>query len=116
FIVSLSGRDAFGRNAAIAVVQAPRALPRIIRVPPEVAGCEYGYAMLTSLILTFVSELFPGMTVNGCYQWRVTRNSDLFVDEEEVTNLRLALQGELTQRHFGDAVRLELDASAPPEF
>lgn len=116
FIVSLSGRDAFGRNAAIAIVQAPRALPRIIHVPPEVAGVEYGYVMLTSFILAFVGELFPGMTVNGVYQWRVTRNSDLFVDEEEVTNLRQALQGELTQRHFGDAVRLELDATMPPEL
>lgn len=116
FIISLSGRDAFGRNAAIAIVQAPRALPRIIRVPREVSGCEYGYTMLTSLIHAFVGELFPGMQVNGCYQWRVTRNSDLFVDEEEITNLRLALQGELTQRHFGDAVRLELDKSVPPEL
>ncbi len=116
FIVSLSGRDAFGRNAAIAVVQAPRALPRIIRVPSSVAGAEYGYVMLTSFILAFVGGLFPGMTVNGVYQWRVTRNSDLFVDEEEVTNLRQALQGELTQRHFGDAVRLELDATMPPEL
>ncbi|MCK9509981.1 MAG: polyphosphate kinase 1 [Pigmentiphaga sp.] len=116
FIVSLSGRDAFGRNAAVAVVQAPRALPRIIRVPPEVSGIEYGYVMLTSFILAFVGEMFPGMTVNGVYQWRVTRNSDLFVDEEEITNLRLALQGELNQRHFGDAVRLELDATMPEEL
>ncbi|GAA5231884.1 polyphosphate kinase 1 [Verticiella sediminum] len=116
FIVSLSGRDAFGRNAGIAIVQAPRALPRVLRMPPEVAGCEYGYTMLTSLMHAFVAELFPGMQVNGCYQWRVTRNSDLFVDEEEITNLRHALQGELTQRHFGDAVRLELEASTPPEL
>ncbi len=116
FIVSLGGRDAFGRDVRIAIVQAPRALPRIIRVPPEVAGYPWAYAMLTSLILAFVGELFPGMTVEGCYQWRVTRNSDLFVDEEEVTNLRLALQGELMQRHFGDAVRLELDAGTPPEL
>lgn len=116
FIVSLSGRDAFGRNAAIAIVQAPRALPRIVGVPASVAEVEYGYVMLTSFILAFVDELFPGMTLNGVYQWRVTRNSDLFVDEEEVTNLRQALQGELTQRHFGDAVRLELDATMPPDF
>ncbi len=113
FIVSLSGQDAFGRDVDIAIVQAPRALPRIIRVPAEIAGYPWAYAMLTSLILAFVGELFPGMTVRGCYQWRVTRNSDLFVDEEEVTNLRLALQGELMQRHFGDAVRLELDADTP---
>lgn len=116
FIVSLSGRDAFGRNAAIAIVQAPRALPRVLRMPREVSGYEYGYVMLTSLLQAFVGELFAGMQVNGCYQWRVTRNSDLFVDEEEVTNLRLALLGELGQRHFGDAVRLELDATTPPDL
>ncbi len=116
FIASLSGRDAFGRNAAIAIVQAPRALPRVLRVPKEVSGHDYGYVMLTSLMHAFVGELFPGMQMNGCYQWRVTRNSDLFVDEEEITNLRLALQGELGQRHFGDAVRLELDAQTPPEL
>ncbi len=116
YIVSLSGRDAFGRNAAIAIVQAPRALPRVIRVPPEVSGYEHGYMLLTSLMHAFLGELFPGMQVNGCYQWRVTRNSDLFVDEEEITNLRLALQGELTQRHFGDAVRLEFDSATPPEL
>ncbi|MBU4609426.1 polyphosphate kinase 1 [Achromobacter sp. GG226] len=116
YIVSLSGRDAFGRNAAIAIVQAPRALPRVIRVPSEVSGYPHGYMLLTSLMHAFLGELFPGMQVNGCYQWRVTRNSDLFVDEEEITNLRHALQGELTQRHFGDAVRLEMDANTPPEL
>lgn len=116
FVVSLSGRDAFGRNAAIAIVQAPRALPRVLRVPQEISGYEYGYVMLSSFMHAFVGELFPGMQMNGCYQWRVTRNSDLFVDEEEITNLRLALQGELGQRHFGDAVRLELDANMPAEL
>src|SRR5699024_2873060 len=60
--------------------------------------------------------LFPGLMVKGCYRWRVTRNSDLFVDEEEITNLRLALQGELSQRNFGAAVRLEIDYSMPPEL
>ncbi|WP_397475937.1 polyphosphate kinase 1 [Pusillimonas sp.] len=113
FIVALSGIDAFGRRASIAVVQAPRALPRVMRVPSEIAGVEHGYIILTSLISEFVGELFPGLEVNGCYQWRVTRNSDLFVDEEEITNLRLALQGELSQRNFGAAVRLEIDHEMP---
>lgn len=116
FIVALSGSDAFGRQASIAVVQAPRALPRLIRMPPEVSGYDEGYILLTSLLRAFVGELFPGLELRGCYQWRVTRNSDLYVDEEEVTNLRLALQGELTQRNFGAAVRLEIDWLMPPEL
>ncbi len=116
FIVSLSGADAFGRAASIAVVQAPRALPRLIRMPPELSGHPEGYILLTSFLRAFVGDLFPGLTIHGCYQWRVTRNSDLFVDEEEVTNLRLALQGELSQRNFGSAVRLELDWVMPPEL
>ena len=96
--MSLSGADAFGRQASIAVVQAPRALPRLIKMPPELSGHPEGYILLTSLLRAFVGELFPGLEMLGCYQWRVTRNSDLFVDEEEVTNLRHALQGELSQQ------------------
>ncbi|MCB5364479.1 polyphosphate kinase 1 [Pusillimonas sp. CC-YST705] len=110
FIASLSGEDAFGRRSSIAIVQAPRALPRVMPMPPEVSGVPHGYILLTTLIKRFVGELFPGMEVRGCYQWRVTRNSDLYVDEEEITNLRQALQGELSQRNFGAAVRLEVDA------
>lgn len=116
FIVALSGADAFGREASIAIVQAPRALPRLIKMPPEVSGKPDGYVLLTSLLRAFVGELFPGLAMLGCYQWRVTRNSDLFVDEEEVTNLRHALQGELSQRNFGAAVRLEIDRLTPPDL
>ncbi|AWB35314.1 polyphosphate kinase 1 [Orrella marina] len=116
FLVPLSGEDAFGRKASVAVVQAPRALPRVVRMPPEISGLPHGFILLTSLIRAFAGELFPGMTSRGVYQWRVTRNSDLFVDEEEVTNLRLALQGELSQRNFGSAVRLEIDQGTPPEI
>jgi polyphosphate kinase len=108
FAVELSGRDAFGRNSGAAVVQAPRALPRVIRMPEEVAGCRYGFVFLSSILHAHVGELFRGMKVEGCYQFRVTRNSDLFVDDEENKNLREALQGELPQRNFGAAVRLEV--------
>ena len=108
FAVELSGRDAFGRNSGAAVVQAPRSLPRVIRMPQDIAGCEYGFVFLSSILHAHVGELFAGMTVEGCYQFRVTRNSDLFVDDEETKNLRQALQGELPQRHFGAAVRLEV--------
>ncbi len=108
FAVELSGRDAFGRNSGAAVVQAPRALPRVIRMPAEIAECEYGFVFLSSILHAHVGVLFTGMTVQGCYQFRVTRNSSLFVDDEETKNLRQALQGELPQRHYGAAVRLEV--------
>ncbi len=113
FAVELSGKDAFGRNSANAVVQAPRALPRVIQMPPEIAGCEYGFVFLSSILHAHVGELFSGMTVQGCYQFRVTRNSDLFIDDEEAKNLRTALQGELPHRHYGDAVRLEVADNCP---
>ena len=108
FAVRLAGKDAFGRNSGFALVQAPRVLPRLVKLPNDIAGSENGFVFLSSIIHAHVGELFSGMEVQGCYQFRVTRNSDLFVDEEEVKNLRLALQGELPQRHFGDAVRLEV--------
>jgi polyphosphate kinase len=107
FAVELSGRDAFGRDSQRAIVQAPRVLPRVIKLPSGIAGGDNDFIFLSSILHQHVSELFAGMAVLGCYQFRVTRNSDLFVDEEEVKNLRLALQGELPQRHLGDAVRLE---------
>jgi len=116
FAVELSGRDAFGRNSGAAVVQAPRALPRVIRLPEEIAGCEYGFVFLSSVLHTHVGELFTGMTVEGCYQFRVTRNSDLFVDDEETKNLRQALQGELPQRNYGAAVRLEVADNCSPSM
>ncbi len=116
FIVALAGQDAFGRRAAIAIVQAPRALPRIMKVPNDVSGIEHGYILLSALINAFVGDIFPGLDVKGVYQWRVTRNSDLFVDEEEITNLRQALQGELSQRNFGAAVRLEIDHTMPVQL
>ncbi|MGQ9686435.1 MAG: polyphosphate kinase 1 [Thiobacillaceae bacterium] len=115
FAVELSGKDAFGRSSGKAVVQAPRALPRVIQLPAEVAGCEYGFVFLSSILHAHVGALFAGMQVQGCHQFRVTRNSDLFVDEEETKNLREQLQGELPHRHFGDAVRLEVSDMCPQE-
>ncbi|RMG55730.1 MAG: polyphosphate kinase, partial [Gammaproteobacteria bacterium] len=108
FIITLEGRDAFGREGNIAVVQAPRSLPRIIPLPREVARAPYEFVFLSSIIHAFVDELFPGMEVTGCYQFRVTRNSDLFVDEEETEDLKRALEGELPSRNYGAAVRLEV--------
>jgi len=115
FAVELDGRDAFGRDAHAAIVQAPRILPRVIRLPPELAGAgRTCFVFLTSILHEHVQELFSGIKVLGCYQFRVTRNSDLFVDEEDVKDLRTALQGELPQRHFGDAVRLEVADDCSP--
>ena len=114
FAVELEGKDAFGRSSNAAIVQAPRVLPRVIQLPEELAGCAYGFVFLSSILHEFVGELFTGMTVLGCYQFRATRNSDLFVDEEEVTNLRTKLQGELPQRNFGNAVRLEVADNCSP--
>jgi len=117
FAVELEGRDAFGRDARAAIVQAPRILPRVIPLPADlVPAGEVHFVFLTSILHSHVNELFAGMTAIGCYQFRVTRNSDLFVEEEEITNLRLALQGELTHRHFGDAVRLEVADDCSPEM
>ena len=113
FVVELHGQDAFGRRAGVAIVQAPRALPRVLRLPPEVAGVPHGMMLLSSIVQGFVDRLFPGMTVRSAHQFRLTRNSDLFVDDEEVTDLREALQGELLQRHYGDEVRLEVSAGIP---
>jgi len=108
FAVELEGRDAFGRSSRAAIVQAPRALPRVIRLPAALNSHEYSFVFLSSILHAHVGELFSGMHVQGCYQFRVTRNSDLFVDEEEIKNLHTALKGELLHRHFGDAVRLEV--------
>lgn len=116
FIVVLEGDDAFGRDANIAIVQVPRALPRVLRIPGATSDKGMHLTMLSSIIHAHVGELFGGMTVNGCHQFRVTRNGDLWVDEEEVENLLQALRGELPERQFADAVRLELANDCPDEL
>ncbi len=117
FIVSLKGKDAFGRTGGMAVVQAPRALPRVIQLPPEETGAgPHDFVFLSSVIHAYVDELFPGMNVTGCYQFRVTRNSDLYVDPEEVDDLLRAVEGELPQRRYGEAVRLEVADNCPDEM
>ncbi|WP_018232269.1 polyphosphate kinase 1 [Thioalkalivibrio thiocyanodenitrificans] len=115
FIVTLEGRDAFGRESRMAVVQAPRSLPRIIRVPREIARGDYDFVFLSSILHAHVGDLFQGMKVTGCYQFRLTRNSDLFVREEEIDDLLMALEGELPQRNYGEAVRLEVADNCPDD-
>ena len=117
FIVRLDGKDAFGRLRHRAVVQAPRSLPRIIRVPERLSepGHE-NYVFLSSIIHAHVAELFPGLSVEGCYQFRVTRNSNLYVDDEEVDDLIAALQGQLAASRYGAAVRLEVSKECPEDL
>lgn len=115
FIISLTGKDAFGRNSGRAVLQAPRALPRIIQFPPETDSGLHEFVFLSSIIHSFVDQLFNGMNVKGCYQFRVTRNSDFFVDDDAIDDLLLAVEGELAMRNYGDEVRLEIDAKCPEE-
>ncbi len=117
FIVRLSGKDAFGRDAELAVVQVPRSLPRIIRLPQSANGSDQThFVFLSTVIATFVAQLFSGMKVEGAWQFRVTRNSDLFVDDEEVDNLLRAVEGELAQRRYGAAVRLETSLDCPQDI
>jgi len=113
FIVDLRGVDAFGRESGFALVRAPRSLPRVIAVPEEICGSAHGFVFLSSIIHSQMSSLFSGMQAAGVYQFKVTRNSELYVSEEEVANLRRALQSELLQRNFGQAVRLEVAANCP---
>ncbi|MBU2571799.1 MAG: polyphosphate kinase 1 [Gammaproteobacteria bacterium] len=116
FIISLTGKDAFGRNSGRAVLQAPRALPRIIQLPPDATGSgPHDFVFLSSIIHAFVDQLFNGMNVKGCYQFRVTRNSDFFVDDDAIDDLLLAVEGELAMRNYGDEVRLEIAANCPEE-
>ena len=117
FIVDLEGRDAFGRECERAIVQAPRTLPRVIRLPrwlPAIGSSDFVY--LSSVIHAFVHKLFPTVKIKGCYQFRVTRNSDLYVDAEEVDDLVHALEGELHESRFGAAVRLETSTDCPDEI
>ncbi len=113
FIVTLSGKDAFGRQSGLAIVPAPRPLPRIIQLPEEISAPGVNYIFLSSIIHNNAAELFPGMTVQGCYQFRLTRNSDLNLSEELTEDLAITLRGELLSRRYGDEVRIEVADSCP---
>jgi polyphosphate kinase len=116
FIVSLKGKDAFGRDSGMAVVRAPRSLPRVIPVPQELSGGHNQFVLLSTMIEHNMQKLFPGLQTKGVYQFRVTRNSDLYLADEDVADLRLALQDELNARDYGQAVRLEVDKSCPDKL
>ena len=113
FAIELEGRDAFGRSSGIAIVQAPRILPRVIKLPEAIAGKPNCFVFLSSMLHAHIGELFSGMAIKGFYQFRLTRDSELTVEEDELKNLRTALQGELRHRQYGDAVRLEIADNCP---
>ncbi|PIW44756.1 MAG: polyphosphate kinase 1 [Zetaproteobacteria bacterium CG12_big_fil_rev_8_21_14_0_65_54_13] len=115
FMVALEGKDAFGRESHYAIVQAPRSLPRMIRLPADVATSENCYVFLSAIIHAHVGELFPGMNAKFCHQFRITRNSELDVDDELV-DLKQAIAGELLERRFSQAVRLEVSNKCPTEL
>lgn len=113
FAVELEGTDAFGRPSGMAIVQAPRILPRVVPMPSEICGGDAGFVFLSSILHAHVGKLFPGMKVKDCHQFRLTRDSDLTVDEEDLKNLRAAIQNELHDREYGDGVRLEVADTCP---
>ncbi|SFA76777.1 polyphosphate kinase [Collimonas sp. OK607] len=116
FVVEMAGKDAFGRSTSIAIIKAPRVLPRVIKLPDTLSPNGTSFCLLSSIIHAHIGDLFSGRQILAYSQFRVTRNSELWVDEEEVKNLRQALQSELQSRQFGVAVRLEVARSCPPHL
>ena len=112
FIATLEGKDAFGRDINLAIVPAPRSLPRVIRLPDELTGGKEHHVMLSAIIHEHIGELFPGVNVTGCHQFRLTRNADLDL-ADDVEDIAKALEGELENRRFGDKVRLEVTTECP---
>lgn len=112
FAVELEGKDAFGRIGGMAIVQAPRILPRVLKMPKEICNGHDGFVFLSSILHAHVHTLFTGMNVKGCYQFRLTRDSELSVDED-LENLGVAIAGELQDRQYGDGVRLEVADNCP---
>ena len=114
FLIELSGKDAYGRAGGIAILPTPHALAPLISLPASLSGMAHGFATLSCVLAAFAGSMFPKMDLLGVHPFRITRNSDLFVDEEEVKNLLATIQGEIVQRNFGAAVRLEVDGACPP--
>jgi polyphosphate kinase len=112
FIVELEGKDAFGRETGMAIVPAPKSLPRMVKLPDDVSDGDE-LVFLSSIIHAHADQLFPGMSVKGCYQFRLTRNADFEIEHDDMEDLASVLKGELLSRRFGDAVRLELAQNCP---
>jgi len=116
FIVELEGKDGFGREIPMAIVQVPRSLPRVIQLPRNLSRGYQGFVLLSSIVHAHIEELFRGLTVKGCHQFRITRDSDLWVDQEEVQDLLNTIRGELSSRNYSTAVRLEVPLGCPPDI
>ena len=116
FIARVQGADAFGRDVHLAVVQVPRSLPRVIQIPEDHCRGYRGFVLLSALVQHFVGRALPGLEILGCHSFRVTRNSDIELDEEEVDNLLKALSSQLTRRRFSFPVRLEVVDDCPPDL
>ncbi len=116
FIVRLGGRDAFGRDNDIAIVRIPRVLPRVIRVPADIAHGTQSFVLLSSVIRSHLDELFPGRKIEAFSQFRLTRDSDIDVDEDDMTDLRVALRSKMSTRQFGQSVRLEVVYNCPKDL
>ncbi len=116
FIVQLGGRDAFGRDNDIAIVRIPRVLPRVIKLPPEISGGQQCFVLLSSVIRSHLGELFAGREMKAFSQFRLTRDSDIDVDEDDVTDLRQALRSKMSTRQFGQSVRLEVVFNCPKDL
>ena len=116
FILSLDGKDAFGRDSGLAIVPAPRSLPRLIKIPKGIMPEGDNFIFLSSIIHAHIDEFFPGMSVTECHQFRVTRNSDLEMTNVEVEDYAMALQGQLHSRRFGAATKLEVGVGCPEEL
>lgn len=112
FIVPLEGRDAFGRQSGLAIVPAPRSLPRLLRLPDAICADGDNFVFLSSMIHAHIGDLFPGMKASACYQFRVTRNADLNL-KDDVDDLASAIRGGLLSRRYGDEVRLEVADNCP---
>lgn len=109
-VVRLKGGDAFGRANEVAIVKLSRALPRLMEMPASICGKQRLFVSLSSMVRAHISELFDGREVIETVQFRVTRNTELLVEEDEVDDLRTALREELAYRQFGQAVRLEVSS------
>ena len=116
FIVRLGGRDAFGSDNDIAIVRIPRVLPRVIRVPAELSHGTQSFVLLSSVIRSHLQELFPGRQIEAFSQFRLTRDSDIEVDEDDIADLRQALRSKMSTRQFGQSVRLEVVYNCPKDL
>ena len=116
FIARLGGRDALGRSNSIAIIKVPRVLPRLLHLPPSLCNGKNLLVSLPSVLRAHLQELFPNRPIEQLSQFRITRHSDLAVDEDDVDDLRNALREGLQQRHYGRAVRIEVSSNCPEEL